>query len=112
MFALLWQALAALLPAQIDQQSGRIAHAVVHAQEVGHHHDADSSLHGDDDVESPHQHAHDGVQPPGILTASSLLLADPGPAVRRDGVVRPPRAVFLDAPLRPPRQITRSPRHV
>jgi hypothetical protein len=104
--ALLWQVMAGLLPAQIDQRADLMAHDVAHWQEASHHHHADMALHVDEDADaqSPHQHGHDGVQPPAILTASSALLADVGVAVLGESVAEPPPAVFLEGPLRPPRQ--------
>jgi hypothetical protein len=101
--ALLWQALAMLLPAQVDGRASLISHSVAHWQETDHHHHADSSLHLEDRAEqSAHDHSHDGVQPSAILPSSRLFVARVPASGRVALVAQEPPLVFLKAPLRPP----------
>ena len=105
LIAMVWQALAWLTPAHLDHQAEVIAHMVVHAQEVDHHHHADQTLHVEDDSgEPPHQHANQAAQLPGLAPAMSLAAGDPIPSVLvpSAGVGHAP--VYLEGPLRPPQR--------
>ena len=104
--ALLWQALAMLLPAQVHARADLIAHAVGHWQDADHHHHADASLHVDEhEDQAVHDHSHEGVQPSAILPSAGVFAAD----VPRSGlltlIAREPPSVFLRAPLRPPQAL-------
>lgn len=102
MLGLLWQPIAALLPAGVDVRAEQLAHAVVHDEARGHHHHEDASPHLDAAAEVAHQHVLDGGQPPGLLAGSIWLEAMP-PA---SGIDAPtpsvPPSVVLEGPLRPP----------
>lgn len=103
MCVLLWQALAWLTPPGQAQQAQDLTNRLVHAQAVDHHHHADASLHVDDSVDSQrHHHAHEAVQPAGLLPASIGLVAVVPPVA--PPVARPSAwvSVWLDSPLRPP----------
>lgn len=105
LFAVLWQTLAWLSPVYLDHQREVIAHMVVHAQEVDHHHHADQTLHMEEDgSEPPHQHAHQAVQVPGLPPVMALVAGDPVPSVLVPHAIAGHASVFLDSPLRPPRR--------
>lgn len=102
---MVWQALTWLTPVHRDNQAEVIAHMVVHAQEVGHHHHADQSLHVEDDSsEPPHQHANEAGQLPGLAPAMALAAVDSTASdlVPRAGAEHAP--VYLEDPLRPPQR--------
>lgn len=105
LIAVVWQALAWLSPVHLDHQKEVIAHMVVHAQEVDHHHHADQTLHIEEDgSEPPHQHAHQAVQLPGLPPVMALVASDPVPSVLVPHAIAGHASVFLDSPLRPPRR--------
>lgn len=105
LLAMVWQALAWLTPVHLDHQKEVIAHMVLHAQEVDHHHHADQTLHVEDNgSEPPHQHAHQAVQLPGLPPTLTLAVADPLPSVLVPGAGTGHAPVFLEGPLRPPRR--------
>ena len=102
---MIWQALAWLSPVHIDRQKEVIAHMVVHAQEVDHHHHADQTLHVEDDgSEPPHQHANQAVQLPGLLPTMTLAAGDPIASVLVPSAGTGHAPVFLEGPLRPPQR--------
>jgi hypothetical protein len=103
MLLLLWQSLTGLAAVRVDEQRDVLAHALVHAQAMDHHHHMDASLHLDDAVATDeHQHVHDGLQlhavPP--VTLLHLAVAPPSAPAALALARRPP--VFLEGPLRPP----------
>jgi uncharacterized protein involved in copper resistance len=113
---LLLQSVAWALPHQRAQQAERLAHAVAHATDHGHHqheglgHDLDESLRMDgeqqDSDHGPHHtHASEGAQCQGLPLAA-LLPACPWPsgAPRAWAEAQPPSAE-LAGWLRPPRAI-------
>lgn len=103
---MVWQALAWLTPVHLDHQKEVIAHMVVHAQEVGHHH-ADQTLHVEDDgSEPPHQHANQATQLPGLAPAMTLAAGDPIAAVLVPSTGAGHSPIYLDGPLRPPQRDT------
>lgn len=118
LFGLLLQSVAWALPAERAGQAERLAHAVAHAIDHGHHqhldphgalgHDLDPALLMDDapsgDEHGPHHsHASEGVQLQGwpeaaALPATALPLGAPRawtpvqpPSADPDGLLRPPR---------------------
>lgn len=104
---MVWQALAWLTPVHVDHQKEVIAHMVVHAQEVGHHHHADQTLHVEDDgSEPPHQHANQATQLPGLAPAMTLAAGDPIAAVLVPSTGAGHAPIYLDGPLRPPQRDT------
>lgn len=105
LIAMVWQALAWLAPAHLDHQSEVIAHMVVHAQELDHHHHADQTLHVEDDgSEPPHQHANQAVQLPGLEPAMRLAAGEPIPSVLVPSAGAGHAPVYLEGPLRPPQR--------
>jgi hypothetical protein len=103
---MLWQAVAWLTPALLQQHTDTLAHLVVHTQELEHHHHHDESLHLETDADVPaHHHASDGVQPTGLLAnvvSLSTRMSRSVPSVHREqhrpsaeveGLLRPPRAL-------------------
>lgn len=99
-----WQTLSWATPLQINERVQHMAHAIVHTQEVGHHHHADESLHLDENTESAsHYHVNQGVQPPALEPYFAWQPADPPSltplrfldtdftSVTPDGLLRPPR---------------------
>lgn len=109
LMAMVWQALAWLTPIHLDHQAEVIAHLVVHAQEVGHHHHADQTLHvvEDDGSEPPHQHASQAVQMPGLAPSMTFAAGDLFSSVWVPGTGAGYAPVYLDSPLRPPRRSAR-----
>ena len=102
---MVWQTLAWLTPAHLDNQSEIVAHLVVHAQEVDHHHHADQTLHVEDDSsEPPHQHAHQAAQSPGLAPSLSIAAGEPIPSVLVPSVGAWHAPVYLEGPLRPPQR--------
>lgn len=100
---MVWQTLSWLTPIHLDHQNEVIAHMVVHAQEVDHHHHADQSLHvEDDDSELPHQHANQAAQLPGLPPTVTLAAGDTLPSVLVPSAGTGHAPVFLESPLRPP----------
>lgn len=103
MFVMLWQALIWVTPMGQTRQVQEVENLVAHAQAVDHHHHDDHSLHVDDSAESQfHHHAHEAVEPAGLLPVlvEGLFVTHPG---------APPTAhlalwasAFLQGPLRPP----------
>ena len=105
LLAMAWQALAWLTPVHRDHQQEVIAHLVVHAQEVGHHHHADRTLHVEDDGSEPsHQHAHQAAQLPGLPPTVLLATGDPIPSVLVPRADTGHAPVVLEGPLRPPQR--------
>lgn len=105
LLAMVWQALAWLTPVHLDQQKQVIAHMVVHAQEVDHHHHADQTLHVEDDgSEPPHQHANQAAQFPGLAPAMSLVAGDPIPSVLVPSIGTGHAPIYLEGLLRPPQR--------
>lgn len=101
---LTWQAASvggqgALLGAAQD-----LAHAVLHWQETGHHHEEDGAYHADDSDESARHVALDEALSAPALRSETLALAwmPPGlaPPVHRDAV---PLPYVPDGPRRPPK---------
>lgn len=102
---MVWQALAWLTPVHLDQQKAAIAHMVVHAHEVDHHHHADQSLHLEEDHSaSPHQHANQAAQLPGLPPTMTLAAGKPGPSVLVASTDAGHAPVFLEGLLRPPQR--------
>lgn len=105
LLAMVWQALAWLTPVHLDHQKEAIAHMVVHAQELDHHHHADQTLHMEDDgSEPPHQHANQATQLPGLPPTALLATGDPMPPVLVPGAGTGHAPVVLEGLLRPPRR--------
>ncbi|RYG12413.1 MAG: hypothetical protein EON92_08320 [Burkholderiales bacterium] len=105
LIAMAWQALAWLTPAHLDRQAEQIAHLVVHAQEVDHHHHADQTLHVEEDgSEPPHQHASQAAQLPGLAPAMSLAAGEPIPPVMVPSAGASHAPIYLEGLLRPPRR--------
>lgn len=99
-----WQALACLMPLPLDRQTDSLAHLLVHAEALDHHHHQDQSLHVDDDgSEPPHQHAQPALQLPGLLPSMTLAAGERLPAVLVPGAPAGHPPVFLEGLLRPPR---------
>ncbi|MGE0099047.1 MAG: hypothetical protein AB7S86_11950 [Hydrogenophaga sp.] len=107
LLALLWQGLFAVTPYGLDLKADKMAHAVVHAEAVNHHHHDDRSLHLDEAADdASHQHVHEGVQPAGLLPSLMLRLAERLPAAPAAVAGFPVPTVFLEGPLRPPQRLT------
>jgi hypothetical protein len=113
---LLLQSVAWALPHQRALQAERLAHAVAHAIDHGHHqheglgHDLDETLRLDDTQEDSdhgphHMHASEGAQFQGLPLAAALPPCPwPSAAPRAWAELQPPSAE-LDGWLRPPRAI-------
>ena len=104
---MLWQALVWLTPWGQEQQVADLANTVAHAQATAHHHHNDQSLHMDDHVteSSQHQHAHEAVQPMGLLPLGHDFSLDLPRSTRFSSSAGPIVAVFLQGPLRPPQPL-------
>jgi hypothetical protein len=81
LFALMWQTVGMLTPFSVAAQADDLAHKLVHAQEVGHHHHVDNSLHtaADESFET-HQHADDGLTPVALPPATGTQFTEHQPA--------------------------------
>ena len=104
LFAMMWQAVAWLVPEARSRHAEQLGHLIVHAQAVDHHHLIDESLclEGDAD-DRPHQHESGGLQP-GILIAATVAdLSAPPPSLPTAVLRGAKPSVFLEGPLRPPR---------
>lgn len=92
-----------MTPIGQSKQIQDVENVVAHSQAVDHHHHDDHSLHVDDSAESQfHHHAHEAVEPAGLLPVVVI-----GPFCIPPGT--PPTAqlalwasAFLQGPLRPP----------
>jgi hypothetical protein len=103
LLSMIWQALAWLTPVHLDHQKEVIAHMVVHAQEAGHHHHADQTLHVEGDgSEPPHQHADQEAQLPGLAPVMAFASSNPVHSVWVPSVDPGYAPVFLEGFLRPP----------
>lgn len=101
---MVWQALAWLTPVHIGEQAQAVAHMLVHAQALDHHHHDDHTLHLEDDgSEPPHQHANQAAQLPGLPPAMAPGAVDPVPSVWVPGARHGHAPVVPEGLLRPPR---------
>jgi hypothetical protein len=104
LFAMLWQAIAWVVPDARNRHAEQLGHVLVHMQAVNHHHLIDESLclEAASDV-TPHHHEGAAAQPGLLASASVTDRSAPRPstpfAVLRDG--KP--CIFPEGPLRPPR---------
>ena len=104
LFAMLWQAVAWLVPDVRSRHADQLEHLLVHSQAVNHHHLIDESLCLEAATdESPHQHESGGLQP-GILISATVGDISATTPSSPTAVVRGAKAsIFLEGPLRPPR---------
>ncbi|MGZ8272372.1 MAG: hypothetical protein ACXWUM_00560 [Burkholderiaceae bacterium] len=104
LFAMLWQAVAWLVPDARSRHAEQLGHLLVHTQAVNHHHLIDETLcleAASDD--RAHQHESGGVQP-GILISATVADISASPPSSPTAVVRGAKpSIFLEGPLRPPR---------
>jgi hypothetical protein len=102
---LFWQLLSVFGATAVAQRANELEHMVVHAQDVHHHHHADSTLHLDDAaVEMNHLHADSG-------SGTVALMQSMQPSVASMRAMSIPESVHtiwlsptLEGPLRPPTQ--------
>ena len=106
MLVILWQALAWLTPVGQMEKTGEVANLMAHANLVDHHHHDDRSLHMDDSADSPgHYHAHEAVQPVGLVPVTVDYLVVVPPAAPPVAHAADVASVFLEGPLRPPQSV-------
>ncbi len=106
LIALLCQPLAALSTQGAAMRSQDMGHMLLHAQDSGHHHHDDASLHVEDAIEddrpAQHQHADSGMGSACLLTLGWAALPRWLPISPDPWVGAPGTTPFLDGPLRPP----------
>ena len=104
LFAMLWQAVAWLVPDARNRHAEQLGHVLVHMQAVDHHHVADQSLCLEAESDDrPHQHESGGLQPGILISANGADMGAPPPCLPA-AVPRGAKAsIVLDGPLRPPR---------
>ncbi|HEX5638355.1 MAG TPA: hypothetical protein VFX81_01015 [Burkholderiaceae bacterium] len=104
LFAMLWQAIAWVVPDARNQHAEQLGHVLVHMQAVNHHHLIDESLCLEAASEVTSHHHEGAAAQPGLPASASVTdRSAPRPstpfAVLRDG--KP--CIFPEGPLRPPR---------
>lgn len=104
MFALVWQALALARPGSTVNLLDDAAHAALHLQGAGHHHDEDGGVRPDDSTAALMHALGDSVGSPTALPVKAPLGLTVRPGLAPGGASqRPPAAPFIEGPLRPPR---------
>lgn len=104
LFAMLWQAVAWLVPDARSRHAEQLGHSLAHTQAVDHHHLMDESLclEGASD-DRPHQHESGGLQPGMLISATVADISTPPPSSPTAAVRGAKSSIFLEGPLRPPR---------
>lgn len=104
LFAMFWQTMAVARAGSTMNASAGLEHAVLHWQEVGHHHHQDGSFHLDDSKDSAQHllcdHLSATAAPMVSATHDFPPLASAAPGSMHEAVAPDPT---LDGLLRPPR---------
>jgi hypothetical protein len=102
----LWvQSVSMVGPWSVAQRVAELDHALVHGQDVNHHHHASNVLHmDDDDVQAKHVHAESANSPAGVWGSTLPALSHVRGARPSESSLSLWLSPTLEGPLRPPMQ--------